>query len=49
MQLYYTRTLCQNFTKQPSITIWLSELSNHWRRLVKNIGWANQNTGGKRW
>ena len=21
----------------------------HWRRLVKNIGWANQNIGGKRW
>ena len=21
----------------------------YWRRLVKNIGWANQNIGGKRW
>jgi len=20
---------------------------DHWRRLVKNIGWANQNIGGK--
>jgi len=20
----------------------------HWRRLVKNIGWANQNIGGRR-
>jgi len=21
---------------------------NHWRRLVKNIGWANQNIGGQK-
>jgi len=21
----------------------------HWRRLVKNIGWENQNIGGRRW
>jgi len=26
--------------------IWSSE---HGRRLVKSIGWANQNIGGKRW
>jgi len=22
---------------------------NHWRILVKNIGWANQNIGNRRW
>src|SRR6218665_3070216 len=22
---------------------------DHWRRLVKIIGWANQNIGGRRW
>jgi len=24
----------------------LSHIFYHWRRLVKNIGWANQNIGG---
>ena len=24
----------------------VSEMNHHWRRLVKNIGWTNQNIGG---
>src|SRR6218665_2498343 len=27
--------------------VWKKVWNMHWRRLVKNIGWANQNIGGK--
>ena len=35
--------------RSPRTFLICSQLYSNWRRLVKNIGWANQNIGVRRW